>query len=355
MKFTKLAAAGIVAGMTLITGCGGGGSDTPAAGPVAPENDPFAALAEQAEAEGGKLNYYFILGEEANRELFDAFKARYPFVDIEVTSGNTLQLIERVVSENRSGNPNADIIQGGPLEERIINGDNNLGMSFTPAGIDEVDEDLKLGDGRYLVADYFTFPLSYNSEVLSEEEAPKSLEELTDPKWRGKFGIDVEQIDWFAGELAYHGEDAGMDLMRRLAANDPVVFTGTQGYEQVAAGSLPVAVNLFSAVVGPYLDRGAPIAFAKSPYVIAQPDVYIGLDNAPHPATTQLFFEWLMTEDAQKILASGSYKNPVLGDVAPPEVLGDVCATDCELFFVNSENFGDFDTRVNEFQSLFVR
>lgn len=331
-------------------GTGGG-----AGGPIAPEDDPFAELAAAAKEEEGALNYYFILGEEANRDLFDAFKARYPFVEIEVTSGDPLQLIERVVSESRSGQPVADIIQGGPLEERIINGENDLGMTYRPEGESEAAEDLRFDKGDYVVSDFFTFPMTYNTNVLEPDELPASLEELTEPEWRGRFGVDVEQIDWFAGELAYYGEEEGLALMEELAANDPVVFAGAEGYEQVAAGALPLAVNLFSAAVAPYFEQDAPIAFAEVDHIIAQPDIYIGLEDGPHPNTTRLFFEFLFTPEAQEILAEGSYKNPVLESVEPYEALQEVCTADCELFFETSENFGDFDTRVEQFQELFVR
>lgn len=324
-------------------------------GAVAPEDDPFAELAAAAEEEGGQLNYYFILGEEANRDLFDAFKERYPFVEIEVTSGDPLQLIERVVSESRTGEPIADILQGGPLEERIVNGDNDLGMSYRPEGESEVPDDLLFDDGQYVVSDFFTFPVTYNTEVLGEDELPESLEDLTQPEWRGRFGVDVEQIDWFAGELAFYGEEEGLDLMERLAENDPIVFAGAEGYEQVAAGSMPLAVNLFSAAVAPYFESEAPVAFAEMDHIIAQPDIYIGIEDGPNPNTAKLFFEFLFTPEAQEILAEGSYKNPVLEEVEPYEPLEDVCAGECELFFETSENFGDFDTRVSQFQSLFLQ
>jgi len=311
-------------------------------------------LEAAARKETGPIQYYFILGEEANRDLFNAFTERYPFVEFEVSGGDPFQLLEKVVSENKTGRPVADILQGGPLEDQVLNTDNDIGMAFEPAGEAEADDRVQV-EGNVIVSDYFTFHTVYNTNEVSEEEAPTSLEDLTKPEWRGRFGIDLEQIDWFAGELGHYGEDEGLSLMQRLGENEPVIFAGAEGYEQVAAGALPVAVNLFSAAVVPYFEQGAPIAFAKLDHIIAQPDMYFGIKSSDVPNKVKLFLAWLFTEEAQQILSQSSFKNPTLSGVEPPPHLEGVCEDPCELFVETSEVFGDFDKRVEQFRSVFTR
>jgi iron(III) transport system substrate-binding protein len=311
-------------------------------------------LEPAARKENGPIHYYFILGEEANRDLFDTFSERYPFVEFEVSGGDPLQLLEKVVSENKAGRPVADILQGGPLEDQVLNTNNDLGMPFEPAGEALADERVRV-EGNVVVSDYFTFHTVYNTNEVSEDEAPTSLEDLTKPEWRGRFGIDLEQIDWFAGELGYYGEKEGLTLMRRLAANKPVIFAGAEGYEQVAAGALPAAINLFSAAVVPYLEEGAPMALANLDHTIAQPDMYFGIKSSDVPNKVKLFLAWLFTEEAQQILSQNSFKNPVVKGVKPPPHLEAVCEDPCELFVETSEVFGDFDQRVEQFRSVFTR
>jgi len=333
-----------------MTACGGD-SDSGAASAVVAE-DPFPELSAAAEAEGGQLNYYFIGGEASNHELFEAFKAQYPFVDFQVSGGDPFALIERVLTENRAGGQVADILQGGPLEDKILSVDNTgITRAVRPAGEASVPEELRFPDANFIVPDYFTFHLAYNTNEVEEADVPTSLEELTQPEWRGRFGIDLEQIDWFAGELAYYGEEEGMALMQALAANEPVAFNGAEGQEQLAAGVLPVIVNFGSSGLARYIDEGAPIDYAQLDHIIAQPDIYIPIEGSPNPATTELFFEWMFTEPAQEVLSEGAFKNPVLEGVEPP--LQDVCPEGCELFWETTENFGDYDQRVAQFQELF--
>lgn len=311
-------------------------------------------LIEAAQAEDGTISYYFILGAEANRPLYDAFSERFDFIDFEVTGGDPLSLVEKILNENASGQPIADILQGGPMEDGIINVQNDIGGFARPAAEADVPDEFKF-PGEYIVPDYFTFHIAYNTNLVSAEDAPLTLEELTEPEWAGRFGIDLEQIDWFAGMLAYYGEERGIEIFEALAANDPILFAGAQGYEQMSAGGLPVVANTFSAVTVDYIERGAPLGIAVSPFVIAQPDLYIGIADSENPASTALFFEFLFTPEAQEILSQQVYKNPVVPGVPQPPHLEEALAPEIEKFFVTSQNWGDFEERIDLFQSLFVQ
>jgi iron(III) transport system substrate-binding protein len=310
-----------------------------------------ADLIERAEAEDGVLQYYFGRGYEANRALYEAFVQAYPFVRFEVTGGDTLGLVERILNEAASNQPVAEIIQGGPAEEIILSS-NDLSMDYRPAGEARVPEELRF-TGNYTAPDYFTFHIAYNPDLVSADEVPASLEELTEEQWRGRFGIDVDQIDWFAGQLAYLGEEAGLDLMQRLADNDPIVYAGAQGYELASAGGVPVLANTFSGQLLRYVDAGAPLSVAKTDYVIAQPDMYIGLNQTNSPETVKLFFEFMYTDAAQEIIHT-LFKNPVVPGAPLPELLSEALTDDVEQFFVTSENWGDSETRIRQFQELFV-
>lgn len=347
-KMRVVAAAAATA--LVLAGCGGNANS--AAPDYEVTDDPFPELSAAAEAEGGKINYYFLAGASANQALFDAFAAQYPFASIETTGGDPLGLIEKVVTEDSNSAPVADILQGGPMEDQVLNfNGKTIGLDYRPAGESVVPEHLQMNDGRFVVPDYFTFHIAYNTDNVAE--SPTSIEQFTDPAWNGRFGIDMEQLDWFAGELAYYGEDEGMALMQQLADNNPVAFNGAEGHEQLASGQLDAIINMGSANVATYIDEGAPIAPATQDHMIAQPDMYIPIANGPNPATTKLFLEWLFTEPAQQILATGPKKNPVLPGIEAP--LGETCAEGCELFWETTENFGDFDQRVAAFQDLFLK
>lgn len=319
-------------------------------------DDPLADLAAAAEAEDGSLEYAFVLGEEYLGPLVNAFRDRYPFAEVNITTGGTLQLIERVLTETETGNPGLDMVQGGPLEDSVLCNDEELCYEFVPAGVENVPEELRFEGSPFVVPAYFTFHIAYNTDVVSEEDIPTSLADFADPKWEGRFGVDLEVIDWFAAELAYYGEEEGLALFESIAANNPVIYSGAQGYEQLAAGSLAASINAYSLLLPEYINAGAPIAVAQTDHMIALPDEFIGINTTDNPALLELWMEWLFTEEAQNIQPQSLGKTPVLPGIEVPEALqqlSDSCTGDCELFFGTSENFGDFDLRVEQFQELF--
>jgi iron(III) transport system substrate-binding protein len=320
-------------------------------------DDRLAELAVAAEAEGGSLEYSFVLGEEYLGPLVNAFRERYPFAEVNITSGGALQLIEKILSETETGNPFTDMIQGGPLEDAVLCNDENLCYDFVPQGAADVPEELRFEGAPFVVPAYFTFHIAYNTDVVSADQVPTSLADFAEPEWRGRFGVDLEVIDWFAAELAYYGEEEGLELFGQIAANDPVIYSGAQGYEQLAAGSLAASINAYSLLLPQYTGAGAPIAVAQTDHMIALPDEFIGINTTDSPALLELFMEWLFTEEAQNIQPQSLGKTPVVPGIPVPDVLAELsasCSGDCELFFGTSENFGDFDTRVAQFQELFV-
>ena len=46
----------------------------------------------------------------------------------------------------------------------------------------------------------------------------KSYQDLLDPKWKGKFGIEVDDSDWFAALVNQIGKAKGLKLFRDIVA-----------------------------------------------------------------------------------------------------------------------------------------
>jgi len=364
----KLRVAAPLAAVALaLTACGGGGGEERQAAAL-PENLAVAStvdmtdaeyaeymkgLEEASKKEGGVIKYYFSAPAASAEKMINLFIEKYPWVKLEYTSGGTLELIERIITENAAGRASADVIQGGPLEDNTLCRDEQLCLKYDPRGERDLPADRAYAGCGCSVGDFFTFHILYNRNKVPQAEAPKTLEDLTDPKWKGRFGINVDQLDWFAGVLAQLGEDKGLDLMKRIAANEPVTYTGTDGLEKLAAGEFDVALpQSATRQVRDMIDDGAPIEIVTTPVTIAQPDMYFPMKNAPHPATTRLYMEWLMSDDWQNKVAEAVVKIPIRPGATIPESAEGILKS--ELFFETTDNFGDYDTRVRQHQSIFI-
>jgi iron(III) transport system substrate-binding protein len=299
------------------------------------------------------LSYYFSAPAAAAEKQINLFIEKYPWVKLEYTSGGTLELIERIITEDAAGRASADVIQGGPLEDNTLCRDEELCLAYDPRGEAGLPADRAYPDCVCSVADFFTFHIVYNNDKVTAAEAPKTYEDLTDPKWKGRFGINIDQLDWFAGMLAERGEQPGLDLMKAIAANEPVVYSGADGLEKLAAGEFDVALpQTATRTIRDMIVDGAPLDIVTTPVTIAQPDMYFPLKNAPHPATARLYMEWLMSDDWQNKVGEAVVKVPIKpGSPIPSSAEGILSS---ELFFETTDNFGDYETRVGQHQSIFV-
>lgn len=315
--------------------------------------DYLTKLQEASKAEGGVLKYYFSAPAAAAEKQINLFIQKYPWVKLEYTSGGTLELIERIITENAAGRPSADVIQGGPLEDNTLCRDESLCLAYDPRGEGGLPADRAYPDCVCSVADFFTFHIVYNTDKVTAAEAPKTYEELTDPKWRGRFGINIDQLDWFAGLLAQMGEEPGLTLTKAIAANKPVVYSGADGLEKLAAGEFDVALpQSATRTIRDMIAGGAPVDIVTTPVTIAQPDMYFALKNAPHPATTRLYMEWLMSDEWQNTVGQAVVKVPIKPGAPIPSSAEGILQS--KLFFETTDNFGDYDTRVEQHQSIFV-
>jgi iron(III) transport system substrate-binding protein len=82
----------------------------------------------------------------------------------------------------------------------------------------------------------------YNPELVSEEELPDSVSELTDPKWKGRVGLAPTNASFVAFISAMElvdGPDATLEWLEDLAANDVEIYSGNGAIvSAVIAGDL---------------------------------------------------------------------------------------------------------------------
>ena len=80
--------------------------------------------------------------------------------------------------------------------------------------------------------------LVYNPDVLSEADLPTSMEDLTDPKWKGKLGWAPTNGSFQAmitGMRIYWGEEKTEAWLDGIMANEPIVYPKNTPQVQAAA------------------------------------------------------------------------------------------------------------------------
>lgn len=56
----------------------------------------------------------------------------------------------------------------------------------------------------------------YNTNLIRTQDAPKTYEDLLDPKWKGKLGIEADDTVWFGALANVMGEEKTVKLFRDM-------------------------------------------------------------------------------------------------------------------------------------------
>ena len=61
---------------------------------------------------------------------------------------------------------------------------------------------------------------------MKPNEVPNSYQDLLDPRWAGRLGLEASEVDWFGSMVKAMGEAKGLEFFRKLAQQRPQMRTG---------------------------------------------------------------------------------------------------------------------------------
>lgn len=265
-----------------------------------PDDEREARLIEGAKQER-KVVLYGTTGVDDMKVLFDAFKKKYPFLDVGHYRSGALGVYNQVVTEARAGRFEANVIEATSLTALRLRENNLLEPYVSPkrAGI---GKDFMDNDGYWTAWFQQIVAMIYNTKLVRSDEVPKSYDDLLDPKWRGKISMDLEDDDIYATLVGYWGKDKGIAYFKRLAQNQPTLRKGHNLQTSLlAAGETHIAPWIFAFRPLTMKQRGAPIGISLVDPVLSDPKYMMAAKNNQRPYATILFIDWMLS-DGQKIV-----------------------------------------------------
>jgi iron(III) transport system substrate-binding protein len=256
------------------------------------------ALIDGAKKEG-ELSIYIV--HPAMSKIAAAFTKKYG-IKVSVWRASSENVLQRLVTEARAGRAELDFVQNNAPEMEATHREKLLQQVNSPYLNDVIPQAIPAHKEwvGYSVDEYVQ---AYNTNKIKKEDLPKTYQDLLDPKWKGKLGIEQGDYGWFAAVLQQIGPEKGMKLFKDIiAANDISVRKGhTLMGQMVASGEVPMALTLYSYNPDQMKDKGAPVERFSIGQPIAQFQTMAMLKKAPHPNAAVLFYDFMLT-DAQQIL-----------------------------------------------------
>ena len=148
----------------------------------------------------------------------------------------------------------------------------------------------------------FVSGVSYNSDLVRAADAPRRLEDVMDPRWKGKIAATVSaaQFDRIAS-LPTWGPDKMKSFMGRFSDQVGGLIRCGENARLTTGEFLLLAMDCGSYYARLEQARGAPIAHVLIEDGTTMSFFYWGVPrNAPHPNLAKLFINMAMSEEGQK-------------------------------------------------------
>jgi iron(III) transport system substrate-binding protein len=319
----------------ILTACGGPDAPSATSTPVQgatptidsstnPNATPNPSDAEPSNNASGSITLYTTRSEALIKPVIEAFQQANPGTEVKLLSGSAGNLGAKLLEERR--NPQADVYITTDILNMSSLAQEKLFTTFTPDAISAVPAQYRAEDGSWTGLTLRARVIMYNTNLVSEAEAPKSVFDLTDPKWQGQIGSADSNNGSFQAHIAAIRESQGdakaEEFLRGLVANNTKFLGGhTDVRKAVGAGELKLGfVNHYyyhlskaeNAPVGiVYPDQGA----GQFGLIVNSTNAGIikGAKNAERAA---LFVDFMLSSEGQRIYAERNFEYPIVPGVA---------------------------------------
>ena len=134
-------------------------------------------------------------------------------------------------------------------------------------------------------------------------------QDLLHPRWKGRLGIEAGDHEWMSAVIKDMGEDAGLRFFQDLVrSNGLSVRTGHPLLTNLtSSGEVPLALTVYQYSVAQAKKKGAPIEWFAIEPAIAIPDGIAIARKAPSPNAALLFYDYMLSPEAQRIVARIGY------------------------------------------------
>jgi len=307
----------------------------------------LSKLIEAAKSEG-KVAYYTTMTLSQSKKVADKFQAKYPFITVELFRSGADALLNKIQNEARGGLYAWDVVSGRGDMVLTLSEAKLLASYHSPES-KFIDHDM-VDDAGYWTAYYVNpFVLGYNTNLVTNEDVPKTYEQLLDPKWKGKkISIDDSAYGLLAGLIRQWGKEKAVAYFKKLAAQEPVVMRGNTNRVQLAmAGEYPLIIA-YAPTIQRETSKGHPMDWVPLEPVPVQVNPLMMAAKAPHPNAGKLLVDFLLSKEGQKMLV-GFRRIPVREDVDPdpPRLFKGYKRT-----VEHPEDYRDFNQTVKLYQEI---
>lgn len=312
------------------------------------QTGPDPALIEAAKKEGA-LMYYTTMTLSQSKKVVDKFQKKFPFIKVQLFRTGGDPLLNKIQTEARGGLYAWDVVSGrGDMVLPLM--ENKLVAPYRSPESKMIGADL-VDDESYWTAYYVNpYVLGYNTNLVKKGDAPKTYEQLLDPKWKGKkISIDDEAYGLLSGLIQAWGKEKAVSYFKKLAAQEPVPMRGNTNRVQLTMAGEYHLIIAYAPTIQRETSKGHPIDWVPLEPVPVQVNPAMLAAKAPHPNAAKLFIDFVLSKEGQKMLV-GFRRIPVREDVEanPPRLFKGY-----KRIVEHPEEYKNFSETIRLYQEIF--
>ncbi len=242
--------------------------------------------------------------------IVTAFEKRYPGVKVIYSRGDSPQTVVKILNEAKAGRIEADVVGGtgtsAPLQKA------GLLTPYKVMNWDAIPTERKDPNGYWTSNILYFHTPAVNTDLVKPADIPTKLEDLLSPKWKGKLSWSTSSLGgpaFIGSVLVGLGEEKGMEFLRKLAKQDVISLgvSARAAVERVSAGEYAVALGILNFHAQIDTEKGAPVRWLPIEPILGTFSVEAVLKDAPRPNAARLFVDFLMSEEAARVLANAGF------------------------------------------------
>ena len=263
-------------------------------------------LVEGAKKEGTLSIYTSAPATDFDR-LVVAFEKKYG-VKVVVWRSSSENIVNRTLEESRAGRFTVDVVETNGPELESIHRENVLQRVNSPYLGDLIAPAI-LPHGEWVGTRLNVFVQAYNTKLVKKQDLPRTWEDLANPKWKGKLGIEQDDSDWLAGIFSDIGDARGRKVFKDIVTANGI--SARKGHtllaQLVVSGEVPLALTVYNNKAEQLKVQGAPLDWFTIGNAIARPNGVAVARKAPHPHAAVLFYDFEISPEGQKIIAARDF------------------------------------------------
>lgn len=259
------------------------------------------------------LTIYNAQHEGLTQEWVKAFTEETGIV-VTVRNGSDMEFANQIVQEGANSPADIFLTENSPAMSLVDR--NGLFAPVDAATLAQVPETFRPANGHWVGIAARSTVFAYDKTKLDADKLPKSMTDLADPSWKGRWAASPSGADFQAIVGAYlqlKGEAATAEWLKGMKANFVAYRGNSTAMKAVNAGQVEGALIYHYYYFGDQAKTGENSKNVALHYFRNQdPGAFVSISgggvlaSSKHKEQAQRFLKWLTDKDGQAILRDGT-------------------------------------------------